>query len=366
MSRALFRHADRLVAFQVLGTLCLVWAVLLGFDALLAFAGELRRVGEGSYSGYTALLHTAYTLPRRMYELFPSAAMIGCVLGLGSLAASSELTALRAAGLSKLRICGSAIICVAGLTTLMVAMGETLGPWGEVRAQALSASARSRDVAMASWSGLWAREGDTYLNARRGRTEGEAAQTRVILDDVQLYAFDPQGRLRSIAKVTQAVHQDGRWTLHQVHRSTFERRKVRSEVLESEAWDSQLKPELLSLSLQRPRYLSTKTLSESLDYLQRNKLDPGPFEAAYWARFFYPLNALVLCLAAMPFAFGTLRSGGFGKRLFLGLVFGLSYFLLQRLSIDLAQVYRIDLRIANLLPPSLVGLAVWAQFRRPH
>ncbi|MBD8525056.1 LPS export ABC transporter permease LptG [Pseudomarimonas arenosa] len=364
MSRALLRQADRLVAVQVLSTILLVWAVLLGFDVLVAFLSDLKRIGEGSFTGYTALLKSLYTVPRRMYELFPHSAMIGCVLGLGALAATSELTALRAAGLSKLRICGSAILCVGTLTALMVVSGETLGPWGELRSHALSASARSKDVAMASWSGLWAREGDTYLNARRGRVEGEAAQSKVILDDVQLYEFDPQGRLRSIAKVTQAVHQDERWTLHQVRRSTIGRREVQTDVIESEIWDSQLKPELLSLSLQRPRYLSTRTLSESLDYLERNSLDPGPFLAAYWSRWFYPLNALVLCLAAMPFAFGTLRSGGFGKRLFLGLVFGLTYFLLQRLTIDLAQLYRVDLRMANLLPPSVVAMAVWLHLRR--
>ena len=38
---------------------------------------------------------------------------------------------------------------------------------------------------------------------------------------------------------------------------------------------------------------------------------------------FYAFNVLALCLAAVPFAFGTLRSGGLGKRLFIGIVFAL-------------------------------------------
>lgn len=364
MSAVLLRHSDRLVGGQVLRAMLLVWSVLVGFDVLTALVGNLDNVGKGEFTVYTAAVQTLYTLPRRMYELFPQAAMIGCVLGLGALAASSELTALRAAGLSKLRICGGAILAVAALTLLMVVNGETLGPWGELRSQAVSAQARSKDVAMHSWSGLWAREGDTFLNARFGRTEGEAAHTRVVLEGVTLYEFDREGRLQSIAQAERAEHADARWTLHQVHRAYFETRQVRSETREREDWDSQLKPELLSLSLQRPRYLSTATLSESLDYLERNGLDPGQFAAAYWARWFYPLNALVLCIAAMPFAFGALRSGGFGKRLFLGLVFGLGYFLLQRLAVDMAQVFRIDLRLANLIPPAVVGLGVWTYFRR--
>lgn len=360
----LLRQSDRLIAGQVLGSALLVWAGLLGFDALVAFSGTFEDIGRGSYTLGTGLLHTAYTVPRRAYELFPSAAMIGCVLGLGALAASSELTALRAAGLSKLRICVGAAIAVLLLTVLMVISGETLGPWGEQRAQALQLAATRDDVALAEKSGIWAREGDTFLNARRGRVDGSAASARVTLDDVRLYRFDADGKLLSITTAAQADHVAGQWTLRQVHTARFEPRQVLAETADSLPWDSRLTPEILNLSLQRPRYLATATLRESLDYLERNNLDPGQFAVAYWARFFYPLHALVLCLAAMPFAFGALRSGGFGKRLFLGLVFGLGYFLLQRLAVDLAQVYGIDLRLANMAPMALVAGAAALYFRR--
>ncbi len=360
----LLRQSDRLIAGQVLSSALLVWGALLGFDALIAFSGTFDDIGRGSYTVGTGLLHTLYTIPRRAYELFPSAAMIGCVLGLGALAASSELTALRAAGLSKLRICIGAAASVLILTALMVASGETLGPWGEQRAQALQLSATQDDVALAEKSGIWAREGDTFLNARRGRVEGSAANARVVLDDVRLFRFDDGGKLVSLTVAARAEHADGRWSLLQVHRAHFAPREVRSETSEQEAWDSRLTPEILNLSLQRPRFLSSATLRESLDYLERNNLDPGQFAVAYWSRFFYPLHALALCLAAMPFAFGALRSGGFGKRLFLGLVFGLGYFLLQRLSVDLAQVYGIDLRLANIAPMALAAGGAWAYFRR--
>ena len=93
------RLHDRLVVGSVLGALLMTWAVLLGFDAVFAFAAELNEIGEGDYGAVEALSYVGYTLPRRAYELFPNAAMIGCVLGLGALSASSELTALRAAGL---------------------------------------------------------------------------------------------------------------------------------------------------------------------------------------------------------------------------------------------------------------------------
>lgn len=358
------RLYDRWIALQVLGALGMTWAVLLGFDAIFAFAAELDEIGEGDFTAWTALGYVGYTLPRRAYELFPSAAMIGCVLGLGGLSASSELTALRAAGVSRLRICIAAAGLVAVLTALMALSAETLAPWGEQRAQSLALQAKSREVAVARWSGLWAREADTFLNARQGRVEGSAAQQVVILDQVRLYTFGREGKLDTLALAERAEHRDGQWTLFKVHRARFTADAVENERKDSEVWASKLKPELLSLSLQRPRYLSTATLRESLDYLERNRLDPGEFAKAYWARWFYPLNAIVLCLAVMPFAFTGLRSGGFGKRLFLAIVIGLGYFLIQRLGVDMAQVYQVDLRIGNLIPPLAAALlAIW-YFRR--
>lgn len=359
------RKSDRLVAVSVLSALGLVWMVLLGFDLLQTFANELDEIGEGEYTAGSAVLYTLYTMPRRAYQLFPTAAVIGCLLGLGSLAATSELTALRAAGLSRWRICVGAAAAIAVLTLSMVVVAETAGPAGEQRAQALAVAAKSRDVTVAKWSGLWAREGDTFLNAQHGRVLGEGAQTVVELDGVRLYEFNPEGRLDSIALARRAEHRDGNWTLFEVHRSRFRERSVESETVARERWDSALNPELLSLGVTRPRYLATRDLSASLDYLHRNGLDAGAFESAYYARWFYPLNVIVLCLAAMPFAFGTLRSGGFGKRLFLGIIFGVGYFTLQLLSVNMAEVYRFDLRLANLLPPIAVALLSWLWFRRP-
>ena len=69
---------------------------------------------------------------------------------------------------------------------------------------------------------------------------------------------------------------------------------------------------------------------------------------------------LALCLAAVPFAFGTLRSGGMGKRLFIGVVFALGFWLLQTQFVKLATVYKFDYRIAYLLPTLImVGVSAY-------
>ena len=158
---------DHYIARAVILTVLGAWGVLLGLDVMLAFASEFEDLGKGGYTINHAIAATCLTIPWRAYNLFPTAAVIGSLMGLGQLAASSELTALRALGLSRRRLSVSVAIPLALLTLLMVANGEALAPWGEERAQALK-SVRNTDLVVSKYSGLWAREGDMFLNARSG------------------------------------------------------------------------------------------------------------------------------------------------------------------------------------------------------
>jgi len=355
---------DLYVGRVVLVTVLLTWAVLTGLDTLLALVAEVSDIGTGDYDFSTALAYVAHTVPRRAYMMFPTAAVIGSLMGLGQLAASSELTALRALGLSRRRLGLAAASSLAVLTGLMMFNGETLGPWAQRRADGLKASAKSKDMIVAQYSGLWAREGDTFLNAQTGQERNDGDDRWLELRDVRLFEFAQDGRLESIAHAGSAEHREGVWVLRNVQRTWFETRSVTQTNVLEERWKSQLDDTALAASVARPRYLAASELRSSIQYRKRNGLDAAEFEEHYWGRWFYPFNVLALCLAAIPFAFGTLRSGGMGKRLFIGIVFALGFWLLQTQIVKLAGIYKFDYRVAYLLPP-MVMLAVSAVlFRR--
>ena len=131
MRQVIFKKVDKLVAISVLGAVLLAWGFLVGLDAFKIFLGEINDVGTGDYTLTKALVFTLLTVPRRAYQWFGYAALIGGLLGMGMLATSGELTALRAAGLSKFRICMSVILSLIVLTGLTMLMGETIAPRGE-------------------------------------------------------------------------------------------------------------------------------------------------------------------------------------------------------------------------------------------
>ena len=356
---------DLYVGRVVLLTILLVWAVLVGLDVVNAMAGEIDDVGKGSYTFGHAVAFVAYTIPRRLYTMFPTAAVIGSLMGLGQLATSSELIALRALGLSRRRLSLSVAITLSLLTGLMMVGMETVGTWGQTQADNLRSSAISNNLAVARYSGLWAREGNVFLNAQGGEERVQDGRQWLQLREVRLYELDAEGRLASIAHAATAEHFEGNWVLKNVLRTTFKERSVVQEQVLGMRWESELDPAALASSLAKPRYMSTRDLSRSIDYRQRNELDAREYEDIYWGRWFYPLNVLALCLAAIPFAFGSLRSGGLGRQLFLGILFALGFWLLQLLFSRMAGAFKFNYWIAYLLPP-MVMLAVsgWLFKRR--
>src|SRR5690606_11813169 len=161
---------DLYVARVVVTTVLLTWAVLTGLDVMISgLLAEVDDIGEGNYGFLTALTYVVYTVPRRAYMMFPTAAVIGTLMGLGVLAASSELTALRALGLSRKRLGASVALPLLLLTVVMISNAETLAPWAQRSADTMKAAAKSSDLIVARYSGLWAREGQTFLNAQGGQ-----------------------------------------------------------------------------------------------------------------------------------------------------------------------------------------------------
>lgn len=355
---------DLYVGRVVLATVLLTWTVLVGLDVVMALSNEVSDIGKGNYTFGHSIAWVAYTVPRRAYTMFPTAAVIGSLMGLGQLAASSELTALRALGLSRRRLSISVAAALALLTGLMVLSGETLGPWGQRQADVLKNSARSGDVAVDRYSGLWAREGNTFMYSQSGEEREDGGRVWLQLRDVRLYEIAADGRLASIAHAATAEHVEGHWLLKNVRRTTFHERSVTQIQSLGERWESKLDAAVLSSGLTKARNMPTRALGQNIDYRKRNGLDAREYEDLYWSRWFYPLNVLALCLAAIPFAFGSLRSGGMGKRLFLGILFAVGFWALQLQFVRLAGAFHLDYRLAYAMPPLiLLGISTW-MFRR--
>ena len=241
---------------------------------------------------------------------------------------------------------------------------QAVTSWMQRLGDSMKLSAKYGNVAVARYSGLWAREGNVYLNAQGGEEhlgDGSEKNSWLELQDVRLYEVGEDGRLQAIVHAGTAEHHRGTgWVLKNGNRIELgEKSATRTRFVE-QAWDSKLDAVALAGGISKPRTLSTHALGTTIDYRVRNGLDARDYQDLYWSRWFYPLGVLALCLAVVPFAFGTLRSGGMGKRLFFGILFSLGFLLLQTFASRMADAMRFDFRIAYALPPLLVlAVSMW-------
>ncbi|MGN6975884.1 LptF/LptG family permease, partial [Neisseria sp. P0006.S006] len=76
---------------------------LLAFLALYSFfeiINEVGDLGKGSYNGAKLGQYVLMQMPARAYELMPLAVLIGGLISLSQLASGSELTVIKASGMS--------------------------------------------------------------------------------------------------------------------------------------------------------------------------------------------------------------------------------------------------------------------------
>lgn len=364
MAMVRIKRVDWLIGVTVLGSMLLVWLVLIGLDAMLVFVRQLGYIGRNGYTLSNAIFYVVVTIPRRMYEMFTFASLIGGLLGLGGLASTGELTALRASGMSRLRIAVSAMGVVTLLVVGVVVMGETVGPWGDQQAQSLELRLRSNGNMGMTSSGLWARDGDRIINAKQSTLRNAGDHSYVQLIDVRVFTLTPDGQQLSRFDQANTAEQVGKeWVLDKVRTTTIDDNGVHSQTSNDERWDSRLDPEVLQQSLVQPQYLAVRDLQHIIDYKKKNGENTRPYEIPLWSRVLYPINVLVLVLCSMPFAFGALRSGGLGKRIFMGMILAISWFFVQKAIVSFGTVYGIPPLAANLIPPMLLAGGGWYYFR---
>ena len=85
---------------------------------------------------------------------------------MGALASGSELIAMRAAGLSLMRLTGSALQAGLLLSLVVLAIGEFVAPPLEQAAREQRAVAKTENLAIRGGRGFWARDGDYFIHVR--------------------------------------------------------------------------------------------------------------------------------------------------------------------------------------------------------
>ncbi|HLV76402.1 MAG TPA: LPS export ABC transporter permease LptG [Marinobacter sp.] len=336
------RKIDNYVMRTVGGAMFLVMVVVLSLDLIFAFIAELDDT-RNDYQTLQALWHVALTLPRRIYDYLPLGAFMGCLVGLGTMASSSELTVIRAAGVSIRRIVWSAMKPALVVVVIGLVIGEYVAPTTERMAQSQKSIALGASKNVASAQGVWHREGNTFMHLNAVQPDG-------VLVGVSLFRFDEDRQLEQSSFSGRAVFKGDHWVLENVAVTRFEEERTLGEKHDTLRWDTGLSPEVLSVLIVKPENLSMSGLYTYATYLGEQGLTAVQYWLAFWKKALMPLGTAVMVLVAISFVFGPLRSVTMGFRVFTGLLVGLLFKYMQDLLGPMSMVYGFSPLIAVLAP----------------
>ncbi len=348
---------DRHIASTVAVSALMVLLVLLALFSFGALVAELDAVGKGSYSLGLAAQYVLLTLPRLAYQLLPLVALLGSIIGLGVLANSNELIAMRAAGVSLARI-GWAVMQVGVL--LMAAafvMGEYVAPPAEQYAQNMRAEAINGRFALTKQNGLWARDGAHVIHVRDVVGEKE-------LSGVTVYAFDQTQRLQTLTQARAGIFEGRDWLLRDVVRSHIAVTGVVTEHLAELRWQPLLTPDMINVVAVKPDALSITGLLDYISYLRDNGLNAERYRLALWDKVALPMTTGVMVFLAIPFVFGSLRTVSIGQRILMGVLMGIGFYLADQAFSYAGLVYRFNPALSAVLPTALFLVLAIVLLRR--
>ncbi|MES2884929.1 MAG: LPS export ABC transporter permease LptG [Pseudomonadota bacterium] len=314
---------------HVLGITAVVALAMLAIQSFITLVTDADETGKNGFGVLQLVQTTLLQMPSGLALLMPIVSMIGALMGLGMLAGQSELTAMRAAGLSNLKIALATLLAGALLGGIGWVVSDQIAPQGERLAAAIkSGSNETGGAAM-----VWLRDGDEVLRIRRLITEDHA-------EALEIYSLDTELKLKKVLAAERARYVDGGWQLEGVRETRFTAEGHAESVNRPMArWSGTVTPNVLRLYLLEADAISVAGLRRLIDYLDANQLDAAKYRLQFWHKLIEPLTVIAMALFAVPFAFGSLRDSGAGQRLLLGILLGVGFYVVNRVSLSLGQIY---------------------------
>lgn len=352
------RQLDGYIVRNILGPVALVTAVVLVLSGLFLFIGQQDDIGHGSYTAFDAAKYVLFNLPEQAWALLPVSALIGSLMGLGTLARGSEITVIRAAGISHWRIALSAFMAAIVLIVLEVGLGEFIAPHLQTAARQNKAFSKLSEVSFGGSGGAWVRDGNRIISAARQSGERQ-------FGGMMVFELTPKHQLQAIGHADRASSgADSGWMLRGYTETRFDPDQVTTQPAGERTLQSRVTAEFLGLAVENPNELEALSLYRLIRYYQQNSLDARPYIFAFWSRIARTVGIAFAVLLAVPFVLGSLRSAGAGARMMVGFIVGIALFLLQRLIESGTLVFDLNPVILAWIPTALLGVVSLALLAR--
>lgn len=343
------RTARRYLAREIYRSCAVVLMALLGLFTFFALVDDLDNVGD-KFSMMALLYMQALAIPTRLYDLLPIGLLIGAILALAGLAQRNELVILRVSGVSGMRLLRMLWVVTIPLMIGAALLSEYVTPWAEIKSGEANLMFRGKAGGDRLNSGYWFKEptangGMRIINIAELKGDGQVA-------GITLYEFKKDQTLTALSTAPTGSFAHGDLVLKDVSETRLDddaadaladarqpKNPPASVVkLPERTVDTTLSAERLLARVLTPERMSIITLLDYVEYLRDNQLQYGRQVVALWRKLAYPFTLLVMITIAAPIGLMQTRRGGVGAKVFIGILLGVGFFMLNQLALNVGML----------------------------
>lgn len=362
---------------------------------------QVSEVGRGDFTFVDALVFSAcYSLPD-ISIYFPMAGLIGCMIALGNLAATRQLIIIQAAGVSRLKILLSFLWFIIPLSAADLAIQQWASPTATSYAQTLKANKQNGGNFYATNQSIWAKAANEFIYARfnfnsdleqalivKLNPQGQLAELIMganaqwnnehkawILEKAVVYDFSDFSTPQNLTQQVTSYFETN--TVTALDRGEFETviEKLRQEqdklhanfdfrVYANYMWETTIDPQKLQLVTVDISNLSISSLFHYVQFLELTQQNANSYKYTLASKLFSPLSFFVMLFVATSSIFGNMRNASMILKIFVSVIFGLVFYVLNNTIGPLLINYDIPSYIAALTPITcfaLVGLYLYTR-----
>ncbi len=342
----MFNKLNFYIIKAIVASTLVVLLSLLSLDFLIRLITDADHLGEKDFTLATLLTIGLLFLPVKLMQFFPVSLVVGTLLGLGKLQSNSELVVAQTSGMSKFRISLMGVFVSFLLGGLVFGVTEYIGYTAQKDAREIRATSLGRTVKNISNTGAWILDNKNFVYVAGVKKTGD-------IRGVNIYRYSDDMQLKEIITASSASTKKNHWLLKNVTVKSDFKQAIKVEHYPKKEWDNQIDVKLVQLLVSEPKDLSTRDLWEYIQYQKSNQISASNYQLIFWQRILIPLSSAVMFLLALPFVFGSQRHTGQGKKLFLGLLLGLSYYVCSSSISNLVLLTGIPVILGAFLPPLL-------------
>ncbi|MGV8074690.1 MAG: LPS export ABC transporter permease LptG [Syntrophobacteraceae bacterium] len=348
----------RYLASNTVHGFLLMIALLVVLFSLFELIVQLDYVGRGTYKTPDAFIFVLLTIPKRMCDLMPMAALLGSIIALGTLADHQEITAMQAAGVSAQRI--SLIVLTTSIMLMLTAViiSEFIAPPLDQSARIRHFQAIYGNKIKLTKKGFWVRHNQIFVHVGRIFSGKQAA-------DIEVYEFDDTGLMRRFIYARQGAVQEGKdWMLTDAEETIFYEDTVNQKILGQYLLGDFLSPSQASVLELPPDSLSLSDLYTYIQALEQRGQNADRYYLAFWQKICLPVTTGVMVLLSLTFIFGPTRVRNARQRIFLGLMTGSLIYFMNQIFSQLSLVLDLSPFLMTLSPIVVILLVALRLLRR--